>query len=170
MRSLLILSLFFLGLTGDAQTLPHNQLRIVLHPEQHKLEAEDHISLPSGLPRRLDFSLHRDLHPTSPDGAIETVGNTAEEWLRRDRITLPDGRDSFTLVYGGEIFHPPQQDAREARTFENSPGIIAAEGAVLSGASGWYPRLENVPGEGMLPFSLDVALPQNWRSGSQGQP
>ena len=169
MRSLLILSLLFVGLTGHAQTLPHHQLRIVLHPEQHRLEAEDRISLPSGSPRRLDFSLHRDLHPASPDAAIEMVGNTDEEWLRHYRITLPDGRDSFTLVYGGEIFHPPQQDAREARTFENSPGIIAAEGAVLSGASGWYPRLENIPGEGMLTFSLDVALPHNWRAVSQGK-
>ena len=169
MRSLLMLSFLFIGLTGHAQTLPHHQLRIALHPEQHGLEAEDRISLPSGSPRRLDFSLHRDLHPASPDAAIEAVGNTAEEWLRRYRITLPDGRDSFTLMYGGEIFHPPQQDAREARTFENSPGIIAKEGAVLSGASGWYPRLENVPGEGMLTFSLDVALPHNWRAVSQGK-
>src|SRR4030067_2852149 len=146
MRSCLILSLFFIGLTGHAQTLPHHQLRIVLHPEQHKLEAEDHISLPSGLPRRLDFSLHRDLHPPSPDAAIETVGNTAEEWLRRYRITLPDGRDSFTLVYGGEIFHPPQQDARESRTFENSPGILAAGGGGVSGGGGWGTPPGNVPG------------------------
>ena len=169
MRSLLILSLLFIGLNGHAQTLPHHQLRIVLHPEQHMLEAEDRISLPSGSPRTLDFSLHRDLHPASPDAAIGAVGSAPKDSLQRYRITLPAGRDSFTLVYSGEIFHPPQQDIREARSFENSPGIIAVEGAVLGGASGWYPILENVPGDGMLTFSLDVALPQNWRAVSQGR-
>ncbi len=169
MRSLLILPLLLTGLAGQAQTLPHHQLRIALHPEQHRLEAGDRVILPSGSPRTLEFSLHRDLNPSSPDAALEAVGGASEEWLRHYRITLPAGRDSFTLDYAGEIFHSPQQDAREARSFENSPGIIAAEGAVLSGASGWYPRLENVPGADMMTFSLDVALPENWRAVSQGK-
>jgi hypothetical protein len=169
MRSLLALSLLFSGFSGHAQPLPHHQLRIVLHPEQHKLEAEDRISLPSGTPRTLDFSLHRDLHPVSPQAAIHAVGNVQQDGLQRYRITLPAGSDNFTLNYGGEIFQPPQQDAREARSFENSPGIIAAEGVVLSGASGWYPRMENVPGADMLTFSLNVTVPPNWRAVSQGE-
>lgn len=168
MRALFILALLAIGSNGHAQTLQHHQLRVVLHPEQHRLEVQDRISLPPGSARTLDFSLHRDLHPASPEAAIESLGNVQQDGSQRYRITLPVGSDSFTLVYGGEIFHPPQQDAREARSFENSPGIIAAEGAVLSGASGWYPRLENVPGADMLTFSLDVSLPPNWRAVSQG--
>jgi len=88
-----------------------------------------------------------------------------ENWLRQYRVTLPPGRDSFTLAYNGEIFHPPQQDAREARSFESTPGIIAAEGTVLTGDSGWYPRF----GDGMLTFTLDITLPQGWRAISQGE-
>lgn len=147
--------------------LPHHQLRVMLDPGQHKLEVHDHIRLPTGSPRTLNFSLHRDLHPASPDATIEMVAS-AEDWLQRYRVTLPAGKNDFTLNYRGEIFHSPQQDTREARTFENSAGIIAAEGVVLSGASGWYAHLENVPGDGMLTFTLDVALPQNWRAVSQG--
>ncbi|MGC2047786.1 MAG: M1 family aminopeptidase [Gallionella sp.] len=169
MRSLLILSFVLICINSHAQTFTHHQLRIVLHPQQHNLEAEDRISLPSGTPRTINFSLHRDLHPVSPDAAIDAVGDLTENWLQRYRITLPANSDSFTLVYAGEIFHPPQQDAREARTFENSPGIIAAEGAVLSGASGWYPDLENAQGTGMMTFSLDIAMPENWQAVSQGK-
>ena len=165
MRLLLALALIFFGATGLAQTLPHHQLRMALHPEQHTLAVEDRIALPPGSPRTLYFSLHRDLNPTSPDAGIESLGGMPENWLRQYRVTLPPGRDSFTLAYNGEIFHPPQQDAREARSFESTPGIIAAEGTVLTGDSGWYPRF----GDGMLTFTLDITLPQGWRAISQGE-
>ncbi|MFZ2540626.1 MAG: M1 family aminopeptidase [Gallionella sp.] len=169
MRSLLVLSFIFIGITCHAGSLPHHQLHVVLYPEQHKLEVKDRISLPSGSPRTLNFSLHRDLHPASSDAVITEEGALPEEWMRHYRITLPTGSDSFTLIYSGEIFHPLRQDVREARSFENSPGIIAEEGVVLSGASGWYPHLEYVSGAGMLTFSLDITLPQNWRAVSQGK-
>jgi aminopeptidase N len=165
MRLLLALSLILFAASGLAQTLPHHQLRIALHPEQHTLAVEDRIALPPGSPRTLYFSLHRDLNPTSPDAGIESVRGMPENWLRQYRVTLPPGRDSFTLAYNGEIFHPPQQDAREARSFESTPGIIAAEGTVLTGDSGWYPRF----GDGMLTFTLDITLPQGWRAISQGE-
>ncbi len=168
MRLLLALSLILFAATGFAQTLPHHQLRIMLHPEQHTLAAEDRITLPPGSPRTLYFSLHRDLNPTSPDAEIKFAGGMPENWLRQYRVTLPPGRDSFTLAYDGEIFHPPEQDVREARSFESSPGIIAAEGTVLTGDSGWYPRLDSLS-FGMLTFTLDITLPQGWRAISQGE-
>ena len=165
MRLLLAISLICFAAPGFAQTLPHHQLRILLHPEQHTLVAEDHITLPPGSPRTLYFSLHRDLNPSSPDAEIKPAKSMPENWLQQYRVTLPPNRDSFTLDYDGEIFHPPQQDAREARSFESSPGIIAAEGTVLSGDSGWYPRFS----DGMLTFTLDITLPQGWRAISQGE-
>jgi len=169
MRSFLILPILLICINSHAQSFTHHQLRIVLHPEQHQIEAEDRISVPSGSPRTMYLSLHRDLHPESPDAAIDAMVELRESWLQRYRVTLPADSDTFTLVYAGEIFHPPQQDAREERSFENSPGIIAAEGAVLSGASGWYPDLENVQGTGMVSFSLDIAMPENWQAVSQGK-
>lgn len=169
MRILLALSFILFAATGFAQTLPHHRLRIVLHPEQHTLAAEDRITLPAGSPRTLYFSLHRDLNPTSPDAEVMPERSMPENWLRQYRVTLQPGRDSFTLAYDGEIFHPLQQDAREARSFESTPGIIAAEGTVLTGDSGWYPRLENSLSIGMLTFTLDITLPQGWRAISQGE-
>ena len=159
------LLLMFIAATGYAQTLTHHQLKIVLHPEQHTLAAEDRITLPSGTPRTLDFLLHRGLHPASPDAAIIAVNGLSEDLMQQYRVTLTPDHDSFTLSYGGEIFHPPQQDAREARTFESTPGIIAIEGTVLRGDSGWYPRF----GDGMLTFSLDIGIPHGWEAISQGK-
>ena len=169
MRILIILSFLFISLNCHAGEYTHHQLHISLHPDQHSIEAEDMITLPPGSPRKIDIYLHRDLHPVSPDASIDAVAAMGKDMLQRYRITLPANGDRFTLVYGGKIFHPPQQDVREARTFENSPGIIAAEGAVLSGESGWYPLISNVPGEGMMTFSLGISMPANWRAVSQGK-
>jgi Peptidase family M1 domain len=153
------------SVSGFAQPLPQHHLHIVLHPEQHSLEAEDRIVLPPDSARTLYFSLHRNMNPASPDAKIEIAKGMPENPMRKYRVTLPKGSDSFTLDYSGDIFQPPRQDAREARNFESTPGIIAAEGTVLTGDSGWYPSF----GEGMVTFSLDVDLPPGWRAISQGK-
>ena len=164
MRPLLALAFACFALSGFAQTLPQHRLHVVLHPEQHSLSVEDRITLPPDAPRTFYFSLHRNMSPASPDAEIKTAGEMPEDWLRKYRVTLPRGSDSFTLAYSGEIFHPPQQDVREARSFESTPGIIAAEGTVLTGDSGWYPRFS----DGMMTFSLDIELPRGWHAISQG--
>lgn len=169
MRSLIALSLLFISMNSNAQTIYHHQLHIVLRPQQHRLEVEDRVKLPSGSPRMSYFFLHRDLHPVSPDASIEEISGVSDGILQRYRVTLPASRDSFILKYSGEIFHPPQQDVREARTFENSPGIIAPEGVVLSGASGWYPMMDVDQVQNMVSFNLDIAMPQDWHAVSQGK-
>ena len=171
MRLLITLLLVFVAATAYAQALPHHQLSVVLHPEQHVLTVEDRVTLPSGAARTQLFVLHKGLHPASPDARIIAVAATPDpqgapdNCLQQYTVTLPPGSDSFTLTYDGEIFHPPQQDVREARTFESTPGIIAAEGVVLTGDSGWYPRF----GDGMLTFALDIDLPKGWHAISQGK-
>lgn len=160
--------LMLLGCPVLGYAQPQHQLRIELHPQQHSLVAEDRVSLPPASPRTVHFSLHRDLHPGSPDAKLELVGRMPEEWLMAYRITLPAGRDSFTLTYAGKIFHPPQQDARESRNFESTPGIISTEGVVLAGESGWYPGLAGQLNR-ELTFSLEVVLPSGWHAISQGR-
>ena len=155
----------FLAVSASGQSLPEHHLRIELHPEQHSLVAEDQIILPPDTPRILYFSLHRNMDPASPDAEIEIAKSMTENSMREYRVTLPKGSDRFTLNYSGEIFQPPRQDVREARSFESTPGIIAEEGAVLTGDSGWYPNF----GEGMMTFALDVEIPPGWRAISQGK-
>ena len=155
----------FLAVSASGQSLPEHHLRIELHPEQHSLVAEDQIILPPDTPRILYFSLHQNMNPASPDAEIEIAKSMTENSMREYRVTLPKGSDRFTLNYSGEIFQPPRQDVREARSFESTPGIIAEEGAVLTGDSGWYPNF----GEGMMTFALDVEIPPGWRAISQGK-
>ena len=155
----------FLAVSASGQSLPEHHLRIELHPEQHSLVAEDQIILPPDTPRILYFSLHRNMDPASPDAEIEIAKSMTENSMREYRVTLPKGSDRFTLNYSGEIFQPPRQDVREARSFESTPGIIAEEGAVLTGDSGWNPNF----GEGMMTFALDVEIPPGWRAISQGK-
>lgn len=150
---------------GYAQSLPEHHLHVVLHPEQHSMEAEDRIVLPPDAPRTLYFSLHGNMDPASPDAEITAAGEMPEEWLHKYRVALPPGSDGFTLNYRGEIFQPPRQDAREARSFESTPGIIAPEGTVLTGDSGWYPSF----GDGMMTFTLNIDLPPGWHAISQGK-
>lgn len=153
-----------------AQIQVHHELHVQLHPQQHRLVVEDQVSLAAGTPRTVYFSLHRDLQPHSSDAKLEFAGVTSKAWLSAYRITLPDGQNRFTLAYAGEIFHPPQQDVREARSFESTPGIISMEGVVLDGNSGWYPHLADETGQdGDLTFALDVALPEGWHAVSQGK-
>jgi aminopeptidase N len=174
MRILPVFLWMLFSAAACAQALPQHRLHVTLHPARHGLSAEDRITLPTDAPRILYFLLHRDLYPASPDAEIkiaetepsgETPRETPESWLQRYRVSLSRGQNSFTLNYGGEIFHPPQQDVREARTFESTPGVIAPEGVVLTGDSGWYPRF----GDSRVTFSLDVIAPQGWHAISQGK-
>jgi hypothetical protein len=155
--------------TGSyVQALPNHNLRVALFPEQHSLKVVDYISMPRGSPRAIKFNLHNGLEPASVDADIKLVGNARESWMKQYSVTMRPGHDNFTISYGGEIFHPLQQEIREARSFESTVGIIAEEGVVLNGESGWYPQLEMEHGNDMLNYSLDVEMPRNWRAISQG--
>lgn len=150
----------FVAFAAQAQVLPHHELRVALQPDQHILIASDTLILPEGT-REIEFTLHRGLHPASPDATLEVQGS--DGWLQQYRVVLPAGSRRFTLNYRGEIYQPPQQEKREARTFETTPGVISAEGVFLSANSGWYPQLP-----GMTTFSLTVETPAGWRAVSQG--
>ena len=173
-RLLITLGFILIAVNGYAatnsyvQALPHHQLHVTLYPQRHALKVEDEISVPRGSPRTIKFSLHSNLNPTSIDAEIKFIGQARESWMNQYSVTLRKGKDNFTLEYSGEIFHPPQQEIREARTFESTPGIIAEEGVALDGSSGWYPILELEQSKGMLTFALEVEQPKNWRAISQG--
>jgi hypothetical protein len=104
MRLLAVLALALFSVAGFARSLPEHHLRVVLHPEQHSLEAEDRIILPPDAPRTFYFSLHRNMNPASPDAGIKIVAGKQEDYMQRYRVALPHGSDSFTLFYSGEIF------------------------------------------------------------------
>ena len=172
----LLFTFFFVFVSGNGhaasvsylQQFPHHQLYVTLHPERHALTVEDQITVPRGSPRTINFTLHKDLNPTSLDAEIKLVGKVRDPLMMQYSVKLEQRRDTFLISYGGEIFHPLQQEIRETRSFESTPGIIAEDGVVLNEDSGWYPRLELEQSKGMVNFTLDVEVPRNWRAISQG--
>lgn len=170
----LICTFIFMLLVGSSHAagympqLPYHRLHVTLQPEQHSLKVTDQIIVPRGSPRTIKFTLHNGLNPVSIDAEIKLVGKARNSWMSQYSVKLREGRNTFTLEYGGEIFHPLVQEIREARTFESSIGVIAEEGVVLDGNTGWYPRLELEQSKGLLNYSLEIEQPKNWRSISQG--
>ena len=75
---------------------------------------------------------------------------------RRYRVDLAPGKSSFTLHYTGSIAHSLQSQGEEyARSFEETQGIISPQGVFLSGASAWYPQID----DRLITFDLVVHLP-----------
>jgi hypothetical protein len=151
-----------------AQQPVRHTLEVVVHPEGHRLDARDTITVPKGLSSDLTFLLHSGLGPSSPTPGVRVERETVRSQippLDSFSIKLPEGQRTFVLEYGGEIYHPPESHVKEyARGFIQTPGVISGEGIYLSGRSFWYP----VFGEGLIVFSLTVDLPSMWNAVSQG--
>lgn len=151
-----------------AEALPHHELRVELDPGRHAFTAVDRVHWPQLPSTQLDFVLHAGLSPRADRPARLTfLGKTEgtvplEHW----RLHLPEGVREATLRYGGVIHHPLATAGEgPGHTSEVTPGIIATDGVVLSGVSGWHPRFAAQPRFG---FTLDVALPPDWEAVSQG--
>lgn len=163
-----LLALSFLPGSLKAQERVRHELKVSLYPVEQRLLAEDRIKVPEKLLPEFRFFLHKGLTPS-----ILTLGATlvregeeqASVPLESYRILLPPGVKTFTLQYGGKIYHPLEPYGKEyARGFRQTPGIISEEGVYLSGNSYWYPRF----GQEYVSFSLQVELPGEWDGVSQG--
>ena len=166
----LVLGLLLL-LPDVLQAQVWHDLKVVLQPDSHQLRVRDTITLPVTGQRTWTFRLHAGLNPSVSDPDIRLspqpteAGDTSPE-VEIYSLTLPPGRHHFTLRYQGTIFHPlPASSAGYARSFQTTPGLIAAEGAFLSAATVWYPQFASH----QLTFALQVQLPAAWDAVSQGQ-
>ncbi len=172
MSSLPIFSLVlfsFCSLSAGASELVHHDLKVALSPAEHRLKVIDTITLPAGFPRDFTFALHAGLKPESSTRGVKI---TKEADAARAvpveiyRVRLPAVIRAFTVKYRGVIDHPlTAAGAEQARGFQDSPGLIIADGVVLSGNTNWYPDL----GAGLMTFDLEVALPAQWDAVSQGE-
>ncbi len=166
----IVTTVFFAGSLFAATTDPvHHELKITLHPEQHRINVDDKITFPEPPRAPVRFLLHKGLNPvsTQPGVVIEKQGTGNGDLLYNSyEATLPPGQRELSLRYGGEIFHPlPSTEKEQARGMRSTPGIVSGEGVYLSGASYWYPVLE---GDRLITFDLSVELPDGWSAVSQG--
>ncbi len=173
--ALLLAALLLPALAGAA--LQH-ALQVSVDPHRHTLDVRDSITLGSDAPAELEFTLHPGLEPQVAQTGVQLVeihrdkgGHTsaAEDAVllpRRFRVELAPGLTGFTLHYKGQIMHALRQQGPEyARSFSETPGMIAPEGVFLSASSFWYPQFDDQ----LLSFDMDLQLPPGWRGMSQGE-
>lgn len=146
--------------------LPHHDLSVAIDPGESRLSATDNITLPGDRPETMTFRLHSGLKPQalSPDVIIEKVSE--EDAVALYRVRMPPGRDRVSIRYDGRLFDALSGVGEGyARGFRQTRGQISETGVYLTGGSYWYPRFESA----FLTFALRVALPEGWKSVSQGR-
>ena len=173
---------FIVGLIGilwtswAAAAPVHHALEVTLQPGTAGIEVRDTVTLPQGHPPSLTFSLHPALTPTLQGNNVRLIEPAQQAdskqqaaagiTPRRYRLDLAQGENTFTLHYTGSIAHALQSRGEEyARSFQETRGIISPQGVFLSGASLWYPHMDDT----QVTFDLVVHLPEAWKSMSQGK-
>jgi len=172
-----LLCLLWLPLVATAQI--HHSLDVSLQPDTAGIKVRDSVTLPEGHPSSLTFALHPALQPEllsdsarlvelaqRTDNSPSALNPSAGISPRHYRLDLAPGENSFTLHYSGNIAHTLQSQGEEyARSFQETQGIISPQGVFLSGASVWYPHIDDT----QVTFDLEVHLPKAWKSMSQGE-
>ena len=155
----------------------HHDLVVTVDPDQHRIEVQDTISAGGDAIGRLEFVLHPALAVEVMDAGARLVelspaardsGTAASEVLvpRRYRVEPAPGQQRVTLRYDGPIMHALQQQGEEyARSFSETPGMIAPQGVFLSASSLWYPQFSGQ----LVSFDMRLQLPAGWRGMSQGE-
>lgn len=140
------------------------RIRASIAPSTHLLVAEVELPVPSSG----RFRLHPGLDPQVDDGRVElvTVDESGRVPVAEYRVRFDGPRpERMTVRYRGEIHHAIETSGQEyARSFSGSPGLITAEGAVLSQSCAWLPSI----GDSLVTFDLTVDLPESWTAVSQG--
>jgi aminopeptidase N len=178
-RGFIVWLLCLLWLPPVATAQLHHSLDVLLQPDTAGIEVRDTVTLPEGHPSSLTFALHPALQPEllgdsarlvelaqRTDNSPPALNPSAGISARRYRLDLAPGQNSFTLHYSGNIAHTLQSQGEEyGRSFQETQGIISPQGVFLSGASVWYPHIDDT----QLSFDLEVHLPNAWKSMSQGE-
>jgi aminopeptidase N len=154
--ALAVAALLF-GPPAAAQPVVHHELRVVLQPEQGRLEVRDVLHLPDDWSGALDFVLHAGLDPQveGTEARLDARGPLRRAPHLEAFRLHPTGERSIALRYAGVIEHP---------VFPGGIPPISSAGVHLDGASYWYPTF----GPELVSLEVEVTLPPGWRSVSQG--
>jgi len=147
------------------------QLDVRLDPPAGSLQVDVSMSLPAAA-KTLDLLLHADLKLSAGAGVASLQPLDlieAQVPLRRYRLTPVSGATQVGLHYTGRISHAVTDSSEGfGRSFESTPGMIAADGVFLSAASGWFPLPLPLQGR-LFRFDLRVQVPAAWEVISQGK-
>jgi aminopeptidase N len=179
-----LLSVFF-GVSHSAEAAPwarptHHDLSVTLDPARHSAKIEDLVTLyPGGREEPvINFFLHANYQidkteiPHKGNWKIQTVavkdGSTP---LQKITVLKPEDQPWPDFLQIKFRYHGKYTDSlRESG--ELIPGASGKEkdhGIFLSGASYFYPAVDNPDGKFLITFSLSANLPAEWKVVSQGK-
>lgn len=178
---LILLSFILIPAAALAQV--HHEIKITLHPDQHRIEVEDKITLSDtavSADGKLSFLLHEGLAAASPTKGVAIIrekkpsksmlGVDLEEVdfkipVEEYRVIVPDGQRQLLLKYQGAVDHPEEEGEEYARSFGETAGALSAEGVYLAASTFWYPWFSADP----VTFAVEVQSPKGWEVISQGE-
>ena len=163
-RSLIGILIFLLLLPGrlPAADFIEHRLKVHIDPQAGTISVNDRLTLPDRMRgKRLKFRLHPALQITKSRG-----GQLTTDAPGHHTFTPDDSGLSPELSYHGRI-HDPLRDISDSpgKTQQVTRGRIGPEGVFLSGASAWYPQIDDLP----VVFDLEATLPEGWLAISQGK-
>jgi len=151
------------SLALQAQPLIGHDLEVWLSPDEGELRLSDTLNLPEDQPT-WTLWLHQGLNPSIAKGEARLERLGGQDHLDAFRLHRL-GPGPITLRMAGPIQGELATITEGmGRSHQWTNGIISAEGVMLDGNSGWYPR---VP-DSLQRFSLQVDLPSGWTAISQG--
>lgn len=195
LSSLVILfGLFFIH--SHSQGAIQHTAEVSLVPQEHKITVTDRVTLPqssahfsaAACKAEYLFRIHSGLNPKiiSPNTLMNEVQLTLlgtqmidplhKLSVERYLITVPCGLKELEFQYSGEIYHAlTEPENPYSRGTADTPGMISADGVVLSASTYWYPQWEisslqnsqNIQ-DFYVTFDLQIHLPKDWSAVSQG--
>ncbi|MCW8890956.1 MAG: M1 family aminopeptidase [Sedimenticola sp.] len=145
----------------------HHTLHVEIIPDSGQLIVTDRLKLPEAT-HSFEFLLHANLIPTlsKPEGRLTHIKTLSGRVpVNHYRLDFKSSASAFTLNYKGQIAHALSQEGERASLRQTTPGTISKKGVFLSASSFWYPQ----SGSALISFSMQVTLPEGWRSVSQGR-
>jgi aminopeptidase N len=176
---------FLSGTVQNAEAAPwarpaHHDLEVTLDPASHSARIEDLVTLyPGGHEKpTIDFLLHANYKtvvteiPHKGNWHVEIApaknGNTS---LQQITVHKPKGKPWPDFLQIKFRYHGTYTDSLRESS-EPPPGSSEEEkdhGIFLSGASYFYPVVEDPSGKFLITFSLSTNLPSEWKVVSQGK-
>ncbi len=175
----------FAGIPHYANAAPwarpaHHDLEVTLDPARHSAQSEDLVTLYLG--NRKEAAIHFFLHanyqidkteiPHKGNWKIKTASvKEGDTPLHKISVHKPKGQTWPDFLQVKFRYHGKYTDSLRESS-EPSPGASSQEedhGIFLSGASYFYPAVEDPDGTSLITFSLSANLPAEWKVVSQGK-
>jgi hypothetical protein len=168
--------------TASAAEWPDYRLTATIDPPAHRLQMVAEVALPAELAgRSVEFVLGANFEITAATPGVEKlpaeagarafagINGSSEALANRRGVTawrlqLPATKAAFRVEYAGLVDMPPTASPEEyARSFAETPGIIAPQGVYLAGSTLWYPQfVAGSRAAQLVTYTLSVNAPAGW--------